>query len=97
MKMHELLAKPENWTQGAPARNPSGDAVAGSNPEACQWCLFGAVNKCYPGLDQAYGDTVNKLYAGVAKRGYEQGYINWNDESDRTHEDVLSLCKELDI
>lgn len=89
MKVHELLARPEAWTKGAVARDASGIEVDFNSPSACQWCLMGAVVKCYPGEVRS-----NLWRLGAARNGAIQ---DWNDLPSRTHAEVLALVTELDI
>jgi len=41
-----LIEKPENWTQGEMARDSGGCNAAPKSPDACRWCLAGAVIRC---------------------------------------------------
>ena len=55
--------------------------------EAC--CLLGAIEKFYKGHeDSIVSRILDKLDRGIAP---------WNDHPQRTREDVIALCKELDI
>lgn len=44
--MIELLSKPERWTQGEFARNTAGSPVSSTSPDACCWCVLGALTHC---------------------------------------------------
>jgi len=41
----KLIEKPENWTQGALARDRYGWLVVSTGPYACRWCLLGAIRR----------------------------------------------------
>lgn len=110
MKVHELLAVREKWTQGTPARNKDGKAVDTYDPQACSFCLWGALKVCYPSKESesAFGQpspefllAVEKVKAKLAPEktiAWEPTIVfNWNDHHLRTHKEVLALCQELDI
>ena len=55
--------------------------------EAC--CLLGAIDKFYKGHKSSIVSRVrDKLKRSI---------VWWNDHPQRTREDVVALCKELDI
>lgn len=88
MKVYELLADPASWTKGEFARNANGYPVLSRSNEACCWCLAGAVNVCYE----------NNLEIRDMLKTRLGTYISiWNDAPERTHADVINLCRELDI
>jgi hypothetical protein len=91
MKVYELLATPDKWTKGHLATDDMGDSVGEYSPSACRWCLIGAVFKCYGNF--AERDPI------VAAINRKTGPFpsQWNDAPERTHAEVLALCKELDI
>ncbi len=37
------IEKPEHFCQGVSARDSAGIAVSGSSPQACCWCVYGAL------------------------------------------------------
>lgn len=45
----ELLHDPERWTKYAPARNERNEHVKPTDPQACRWCLMGAIAHFAPG------------------------------------------------
>jgi hypothetical protein len=53
-------------------------------------CILGAVDACYDPADQCHIRT--KLRGALGR-----SIIGWNDAPERTHAEVLALCKELDI
>jgi hypothetical protein len=94
MKVYELLAKPESWTKKAPARNKHGKEVNASYSEATCWCLAGAICKLIEEV---------KIRASIYKQIHKEidseytSTVDWNDAPERTHQDVIDLCKKLDI
>lgn len=91
MKMYELLAKPENWTKNANARDAQGNDLGSCfNPRAVSFCLIGALCKTY-----GMGETSRKPDRLLCDR---LGNLSaWNDAPARTHAEVLALLHELDI
>lgn len=78
------------WCQGTSARNKEGTPVFAHHPDACQWCLSGAISKAaaaYPIPIEA--DAVQALSA-VTKRAI----ISWNDTPGRTVEEVLQVIQK---
>lgn len=45
MNLFDLLKNEWQWTQLSMARNKNGTSVGPLDPEACQWCLIGAIAK----------------------------------------------------
>jgi len=82
-----LLKDPEKWTKHTMARNRHGSSVHESSPEAKCWCLSGALT--YVGRkSKSRDDSKNKARDIVESL---VGTIpNWNDDSRRTHKDVLN-------
>ncbi len=88
MKVKELLSDESKWTTKAFARTPDGTSVLANHPEACQWCLLGAIYKCYrdnpyPIYDKIYDET-----NGV-------GAVTFNDRA--SFQRVRELIEKLDI
>jgi hypothetical protein len=91
MKAYELLSDPSKWTKGVIARNSNGERVAGYDPSATCFCLYGAIKRCYPGY--AAEETFSRIQECVPDRDA----IGWNDAPERTYDEVITLLKELDI
>lgn len=96
MKIHELLRKPESWTQGFSARDSDGCPRTSHSKEAVCWCLSGAIRKCYGSNSWL---IVNKLVQALNPTGNEFNYsiVLWNDAAERTHAQVLKLVRECDV
>lgn len=102
MKIYELLEKPESWCQNTYAMNKDGHSLMWYNcPDACKWCLMGAIFKLYDPheSDKIMDKVKSKLSTNtLTSYGYNLSSIaKWNDDPDRTHAEVLALTKELDI
>lgn len=90
--VRDLLTDPARWTQGKFARTAEGDSCYASDPEACQWCLEGAIKKVAKG--RPYGlevRTRNRLQILVQPYNglHYNGLHYFNDRN--LHEDVLAL------
>lgn len=90
MKAYELLAKPEAWIKGRIAVDRYGNPVSESDPQACRFCLVGAICHCYDGIE--YGQAINKLENAV-----RSGIATFNDSPSTTHNMVVELLRKLDI
>lgn len=89
MKIRELLDSPEKWTKGELARNLHGVAVAPTARGACQWCLVGAIFRCYPNALVVYRRVQDYLLG--------RSVSFWNDREETTYELVKALVDEMDI
>lgn len=89
MRVHELLDKPEKWSQGSFARNSDGLAVQVSDSKATCWCVTGAVLLCYA---EEYDVNICKL-----QNRLDTAVMIWNDAPERTFEEVRAVCLELNI
>lgn len=90
MKIQELLTDESKWTKSHEARDSYGQPVDECSKEAVQWCLLGAIIKCY-NVDRI--GICNK----VRIRLDSFMLTSWNDAQNRTFNDIRSLIKELDI
>lgn len=91
MKIAELYSDKTKWTQGSIARNPKGIARALWNADdACCWCLMGALQKCYPEIEQA-----RKTFCQIENK--VGNIFKWNDNPKRTFSEVKALVEELGI
>ena len=88
MKISELLNSPEKWTQNVFARDNTGKEVCYNSKEAVCWCLLGAV-RLLPIDEQKIAMT--KIIDKV------NSVLQWNDNPNRTHQDVRQLLDELGL
>lgn len=79
------------WTQGVCARNSEGEEVDVDSPEACCWCILGAVgiaaDKNESINQQAFTSYFMKKWGGISV---------WNDNPNRTKEEVVALLEEAE-
>jgi hypothetical protein len=85
LAIRDLLADPNNHTQGTYARDVRGREVAAFSPKACAWCFHGALQKL--GLHD-HADIKNLLNR-VSYVLYSRGMIGVND--DLGHEAVIKV------
>ena len=98
MKAYELLSRPGAWTQHTLARDHDGDAVTVDSPHACAWCVAGAIMRCYPLIKTP--TLIDKLKQELLPTWKEStAFIigPYNDDPNRTQEEVVELLKKLDI
>ena len=111
MKAHELLSKPGAWTQNTLARDHDGNAVTVDSPHACSWCIAGAIMRCYPLIKTP--TLIDKLKQELLPTWKESTLKQellptwkestafiigpYNDDPNRTQEEVVELLKKLDI
>ena len=106
MMKHELLVNlnslralfdvPSKWVQGAPSTNSVGEHVRPSSTVAICWCLMGGVSKItYDDNDMiSYDNMIDALLRSLRLLGYEGGIASWNDNPERTFEDVLAVIDQ---
>lgn len=96
MKAHELIDKPEKWTQGAYAKNIHGGRVWLYDNCAISFCAHGAIQKAYAGSLRLAIESFEKLKAVIPKQPI--GYCaveHWNDTSG--YQTVYKTLRDLDI
>ena len=101
MKAFELLEKPESWCQGMFAKTKEGIMVHPISPNASQWCISGAIHKVYRDdhvLNSAELEAFRKLLDVLDyPNNFYASIVGWNDDSKRTHAEVLALLKEAGV
>ena len=68
-----LLSEPDKWTKGALARDKQGDAIGVEVPDACKWCLLGAIRLAFKGKPQF--TCLDELEAFKVLVGEEGGVV----------------------
>jgi hypothetical protein len=81
MKAKDLLSDKSRWTQGALARDASGEPCRPCDDIARQWCVLGA-------LMRVYGDTVDFVDATEAIGRVIPNLDNYDDDDYGVGEDV---------
>lgn len=91
MKAHELIATPDKWCKKDCAQDFNGTATMIDSPDACKFCVAGAILKCYSGFteESMCAREILSNHLDIKNIGY------WNDT--HTHAEVLAVLKELDI
>lgn len=93
MKAYELLSSPEKWTQVYWAKDKDGVFIWPKNENAVCWCALGAIARVYADSPDEYDKAKTKLNDAIE----DKGIVDWNDDPERTWEDVYTTLKELDI
>lgn len=84
----KLLEK--GWTKNAYARNANGVSVEEDNPNACSFCVRGALNRAYASLE------THLLVGRVVKARTGGLWLHlWNDAPGRTQGEVLAMIDEV--
>ena len=92
MTLRELFSSEDRWTQNSFARDKNGMPVPCCGTAARCWCLIGGILCVYG--ENAY-KVINKIYKHT---GMSEDHLStWNDSAERTYEDVVKLCRELNI
>jgi hypothetical protein len=87
------IATPGQWTQGPFARNACGEARAAHDPGAVCFCLAGANMREHPGDLKTYLAIDSALDRQASRLGLDS-YVWFNDESGRTHAEVLAFIDD---
>lgn len=93
VKIRELLTDESKWTQFTAARDINGAPVFLDNENAVCWCLIGAVSWCYRSDPKQLNMVMNKLWDELGNGEV----VKWNDNFNRTFEEVKALVVKLDI
>lgn len=91
----ELLADPARWMKGQTAIDKHGIDIDPKHKEAIRWDLVGAVRKIYGGEPDCW-----KKHRAIreAGGGIGEGWVcEWNDDPNRTHEEVVTLLKKAGV
>ena len=108
VETRRLLEKPQNWIQGANARNSHGERVRYNDKDACFFCLQGAFFRAFVNLgghsgnvpnclrDSTGGEAYSCIAGAIGKRGVSGD--KFNDSKDTTHADILGILdRAIDI
>lgn len=90
MKAYELLDKPEKWIQNDSAKDWMGDACHADSEDACQFSLFGALCRTTVGPKELLEKVLT-----VGKAIDCETITSWNDNPERTYDDVFMLLLGL--
>jgi hypothetical protein len=97
-EIREVLVDPMAWTQGAYCRDAEGELV--EEAQACCYCLDGAIWKVLGGFGDMDEDKTseserhNLIVEAMFPDGHSGSAIRFNDDSIRTHAEVLAKIDE---
>lgn len=97
MKIQKLLNTEKRWCRGAEARDIHGTPVSPQSPEAVQWCLLGAINKCYGSYTNDYDKIFDRLRNTIEAPRKIFGVANFNDRASTTFADIQKLIEKADV
>lgn len=100
MKIKELFNDDSKWCKDALATNIDNDIVDPNSPTATRWCLAGAIFKCYPPERRNEIEQRIRIRIGMSfnlRSGDKVPISLWNDDKDRTFEQIKDLIESLDI
>lgn len=83
----------KGWTQGTFARDKDGNPVNEYNSSALCWCASGAISAAFPMSYEI--DLAVKLTKEIEKITKTK-IVLWNDDEDRTHEEVIYIVREAE-
>lgn len=96
MKIFELLDTPAKWTQGAYARNTTGESVNYLDPNAVSWDLYAASAFCYDTDEIVWDQVLTRLVHHIsAQQPFFTSLLHYNDTS--SYEDIISICKAANV
>lgn len=90
----------QGWTRNVYARDKLGEPVGSRNPEACAWCLEGAIHAdTLDDVDAVYlllyiangAGFLPRKVRGACQRIPKVSLDVWNDKPGRTQKEVLRL------
>lgn len=93
MTVAQLLGKREHWTQGAYARDASGNVVQPTDPTATCWDIRGAMKHVY----KDFGEYCKAHERMRARLHPHLTPAEWNDHPERTHREVVEFVKSCRI
>jgi hypothetical protein len=94
LKPSALLSKPGAWCQKAEALDRHHNTVDGNSPHACQWCLLGALARCFPGDDDKYDIARAEVRNAIPPHDW---ISTWNDTPGRTQAEVVALLQSVGL
>src|SRR5437899_12915527 len=81
MKVHQLLNSPEKWVQGAKALSAKRRVVKPRSRLACQWCLSGGIQRCYPNNTAEREVRCRVIAHLLQKARHVTSIALWNDDT----------------
>ncbi len=101
MKIYEQIT-PETWTKGRSARDKNDFPAEINSPTACKWCLAGWLNKVYVDPNKLDFTVFSNCTVKLTKYLRDVNpnclsFIQWNDDLERTFEEVKDLLVKADL
>lgn len=88
------LDKPGAWMKGALASDRNGYIVDPQSPQACAWCLAGAIAKeCHDAGCSHFAATVADILVEYLPWNFDDIEV-WSDDYRRTQGEVVALLRE---
>ncbi len=85
----------QGWIQQHFARNAVGDVVASTSSNATCFCLVGALNRVTERDEPSRAVIKNALRQKAFPEGNDVTLTEWNDEKDRTQNEVVQLLESV--
>lgn len=97
MKAYELIADKDKWAKHTFAIDKEGCSVRPESPDACKWCMYGAVMNLNRVLN--YNKVVSKLMVSIGRLYGNKWHSpsSFNDDESTTHEMVVTVLKDADL
>lgn len=96
-EMRKILARPESWIKGEYSTDNSGKYARFDDVSACVFDVIGALDRAVFNLNFENSDTLHRarrlLLEVVISNGFG-GLVDFNDNSETTHDDVLALIEQ---
>jgi hypothetical protein len=99
MKVRDLLTHESKWTQYSLARNRVSEGCLVNSPGAAKYSLLGAVYATYGDKTPKARRAITKLVvaAGLPVDVPVQRLATWNDDAERTFEEVRKVIEKADV
>lgn len=96
MKIKDLLSDESKWIKRNNAQDKDGNVVYIDSDDACKFCLFGAVRRCYRTHyeQEQVADIINDI---VVDNNLSKNFIKFNDDPRTTFEDIRKVLEEADV
>jgi hypothetical protein len=93
-KAQDKIRDPKNWTQDTYARDETGASVKAHSPAAVCFCSLGAIESFFhseefDGLEVMHARDF--LYTAANQIADGRTVANYNDDPDRTHDEIMAL------
>lgn len=96
MRLVDFLTK-ARWTKGSMAKDAGHRSMDPNAPEACRWCLAGAIELCYPDINEN-AEVRHKIcrYLRRLDGSWMRTITHWND-NEATWPAVKKMLAELQV